>query len=54
MHSSVIAAGKLADMLLIDGDPTQDIRDINKIKTVTKGGKAEEDWNHQSLSGGKT
>lgn len=36
---SVLAAGKLADMVLIDGDPTQDIRDITKIKTVIKGGK---------------
>ena len=35
----VIAPGKLADMVLIDGDPTHDIRDINKIKTVIKGGK---------------
>ena len=35
----VIAAGKLADMVLIDGDATQDIRDIKKIKTVIKGGK---------------
>jgi len=35
----VLAAGKFADMVLIDGDPTQDIRDINKIKTVIKGGK---------------
>ena len=35
----VIAAGKLADMVLIDGDPTQDVRDIKKIKTVIKGGK---------------
>jgi imidazolonepropionase-like amidohydrolase len=35
----VIAPGKLADMVLIDGNPTQDIRDINKIKTVIKGGK---------------
>jgi imidazolonepropionase-like amidohydrolase len=35
----VIAPGKLADMVLIDGDPSQDIRDINKIKTVIKGGK---------------
>src|SRR5207249_5656286 len=35
----VIAAGKLADMALIDGDPTQNIRDINKITTVIKGGK---------------
>ena len=34
-----IAAGKLADMILIDGDPTQDIRDINKVTTVIKGGK---------------
>jgi imidazolonepropionase-like amidohydrolase len=35
----VIAAGKLADMVLIDGDPTQNIRDINEITTVIKGGK---------------
>jgi len=34
-----IAPGKLADMVLVDGDPTQDIRDLNKIKTVIKGGK---------------
>ena len=35
----VIAPGKLADMVLIDGDPTQNMRDINKITTVIKGGK---------------
>ena len=35
----VIAPGKLADMILVDGDPTKDIRDINKITTVIKGGK---------------
>ena len=35
----VIAPGKFADMVLIDGDPTQNIRDINKIVTVIKGGK---------------
>src|SRR5216117_1239272 len=35
----VIAAGKLADMVLIDGDPTKNIHDINKITTVIKGGK---------------
>jgi imidazolonepropionase-like amidohydrolase len=35
----VIAAGKLADMVLIDGDPTQNIHDINKVTTVIKGGK---------------
>ena len=30
----VIAPGKLADMILIDGDPTKEIRDINKIDIV--------------------
>jgi imidazolonepropionase-like amidohydrolase len=35
----VIAPGKLADMILIDGDPTTNIRDINNITTVIKGGK---------------
>src|SRR5205809_5723447 len=35
----VISAGKLADMVLIEGDPTQNISDINKIATVIKGGK---------------
>ena len=35
----VIAAGKLADMILVDGDPTKNIRDLRKIATVIKGGK---------------
>ena len=35
----VIAPGKLADMILVDGDPTQNIQDIDKITTVIKGGK---------------
>ncbi len=35
----VIAPGKLADMILVDGDPTKNIQDINKIITVIKGGK---------------
>jgi hypothetical protein len=35
----VIAPGKLADMILVDGDPTKNIRDIDKITTVIKGGK---------------
>ena len=34
-----IAPGKLADIILVDGDPTQNIRDINNIATVIKGGK---------------
>jgi Amidohydrolase family len=36
----VITPGKLADMILVDGDPTKNIRDINRITTVIKGGKA--------------
>ena len=35
----VIAPGKLADMILVDGDPTRNIQDINKITTVITGGK---------------
>jgi hypothetical protein len=35
----VIVPGKLADMILVDGDPTKDIRNINKVTTVIKGGK---------------
>jgi cytosine/adenosine deaminase-related metal-dependent hydrolase len=34
----VIAAGKLADLILIDGDPTKDMRDLGKITHVIKGG----------------
>jgi len=32
----VIAAGKLADMILVDGDPTKNVRDLDKITTVIK------------------
>ena len=35
----VIAAGKFADMILVDGDPTKNIRDLDKSTTVIKGGK---------------
>jgi imidazolonepropionase-like amidohydrolase len=35
----LIAAGKLADMILVDGDPTKNIRDLDQITTVIKGGK---------------
>jgi imidazolonepropionase-like amidohydrolase len=34
----VVAAGKLADMILVDGDPTKNIRDLGKITTVIKSG----------------
>ena len=34
----VIAGGKLADMILVDGDPTRNIRDLDKITTVIKDG----------------
>jgi hypothetical protein len=35
---SVIAPGKLADMILVDGDPTRNIRDLDKLTTVIKAG----------------
>jgi imidazolonepropionase-like amidohydrolase len=35
----VIAAGKYADMVLIDGDPSKNISDIRKVATVLKGGR---------------
>jgi imidazolonepropionase-like amidohydrolase len=34
-----IEAGKLADFILVDGDPTQNISDIRKVVTVVKDGK---------------
>jgi hypothetical protein len=34
----VVAAGKLADMILVDGDPTTNIRDLDKLATVIKAG----------------
>ena len=36
----IIAAGKLADMVLIDGDPAKNIRDTRNITTVIKAGKS--------------
>ncbi|QWF16020.1 amidohydrolase family protein [Lysobacter capsici] len=35
----VIAPGKLADLVLIDGDPIRDMEDIRKVDAVFKGGK---------------
>ena len=35
----IIAAGKLADMVVIDGDPAKNIHDTRNITTVIKGGK---------------
>jgi imidazolonepropionase-like amidohydrolase len=35
----LIAAGKLADMVLVDGDPAASIADIEKVDVVIKGGK---------------
>ena len=34
----VVAPGKLADFILLDGDPTQQISDIRRVRTVIKGG----------------
>ncbi len=35
----VIAPGKLADLILVNGDPSREISDINKVDVVMKGGK---------------
>lgn len=35
----VVAPGKYADLVLIDGDPLKDMRDIRKVDAVFKGGK---------------
>jgi imidazolonepropionase-like amidohydrolase len=35
----VIQAGKYADMVLVDGDPTKNISDIRNVTTVLKGGR---------------
>lgn len=35
----VLAAGKSADMILIDGDPTAHIEDVHRIAVVIKGGR---------------
>jgi imidazolonepropionase-like amidohydrolase len=35
----IIAPGKLADMILVDGDPTANIADLRKTVVVIKGGK---------------
>lgn len=37
-ESGSITPGKLADMILVNGDPTTNISDIRKIDTVIKGG----------------
>jgi imidazolonepropionase-like amidohydrolase len=34
-----IAAGKLADMILVDGDPSVRVADLHKVSVVIKGGK---------------
>jgi hypothetical protein len=35
----VIAPGKLADLILVDGEPSRQIADINKVMLVMKGGR---------------
>jgi imidazolonepropionase-like amidohydrolase len=38
-NRGAIAAGKYADMVLVDGDPTRNISDIRNVTTVLKGGR---------------
>jgi imidazolonepropionase-like amidohydrolase len=38
-NRGAIAAGKYADMVLVDGDPMKNMADIRKVSTVLKGGK---------------
>jgi imidazolonepropionase-like amidohydrolase len=38
-NRGTIAAGRYADMVLVDGDPTKDIGDIRNIDLVVKGGR---------------
>jgi hypothetical protein len=38
-NRGVIAAGKFADMILVDGDPVANMADIEKIDVTIKGGK---------------
>jgi imidazolonepropionase-like amidohydrolase len=35
----VIAPGKLADLILVEGDPSTRIADINQVTLVMKGGR---------------
>jgi imidazolonepropionase-like amidohydrolase len=38
-RTGAIEAGKQGDLVVIDGDPLTNIRDIRKVSTVIKGGK---------------
>jgi enamidase len=35
-----LAPGRYADMLVVDGDPIRDVRDLRKLRTVYRGGVA--------------
>jgi len=36
---SMMAGARLADLILVDGDPSKQIADINKVTLVMKGGR---------------
>jgi imidazolonepropionase-like amidohydrolase len=35
-----VAAGRYADFMSVDGDPLRDVRELRKLTTVYRGGKA--------------
>jgi imidazolonepropionase-like amidohydrolase len=41
-HIGGIAAGRYADLVVVDGDPLRDLRDLRKLTTVYRGGQAYE------------
>jgi hypothetical protein len=47
-----IAAGKLADILIVNADPTKDILNLRQIDTVIKDGKVHERAYHADYKGG--
>jgi imidazolonepropionase-like amidohydrolase len=41
-HIGSITAGRYADLVVVDGDPLRDLRELRKLTTVYRGGQAYE------------